>query len=103
MGDFTEMLATFNRENLLTTAIQENQNTFKLSAAPNPTNGYVYISADRIIRQSAIYNLNGPVLQSGTYNLNKISLDLSTLVKGMYMLRCTDAHGIQEFVKIAVQ
>lgn len=102
-GNFTEMQPTFDGENLLTTATKETQNSLTLSASPNPTSDLLFVYADRAITESAVYNLSGQLLQSRSHEMNEITFDFSKFAKGMYILRCSDKIGVQNYIRIAVQ
>jgi DNA-binding beta-propeller fold protein YncE len=57
---------------------------------PNPTHGFITLSAEKLIRRISIYNINGRVVLSPQIYFYNTTIDLSALSKGVYWLEATD-------------
>ena len=66
-----------------------------VSIAPNPTKGNITISADQAIETIYVKNIEGQIvmdqiiLQRNENSINKIDLDLSSLINGIYFVQST--------------
>lgn len=68
-------------------------------AYPNPTDGELIISSDGIISQAGVYNLAGVLMFSAKPNSNYVTLNLSHLQDGIYLVKAY-VNGISQTVKI---
>lgn len=63
-----------------------------VSIAPNPTKGNITISADQAIEKVCVKNIEGQVVIDHTIHentRNKINVDLSNLINGIYFIQST--------------
>ena len=60
---------------------------------PNPSDGKVSVSANNIIRSIAVYNNNGMLTGTYTFNAKEVSLNLRHLVSGFYYLKIITESG----------
>ncbi|WP_405606579.1 T9SS type A sorting domain-containing protein [Polaribacter sp. Asnod1-A03] len=65
----------------------------KISIYPNPANDFIKISTSETIDSVDVYNLIGKKVISSK-NLIENSLDISTLAKGVYMLKLTSGSAV---------
>ena len=65
----------------------------ELSIRPNPTNGMIRITADRIIARLQLYSLTGQLVMDKTGIEGENNLNISTLAAGTYLLNCTFTNG----------
>ncbi len=74
----------------------------KFSATPNPTNGALELSNESAaISNVAVYNLLGKQVYNAKFSaLNNVTIDLSSLATGAYILQATDAAGASQSIKI---
>ena len=85
--------------------IENLTDNFKLNIYPNPSNGYFNLTTNTIFMTDAnvdIYNLSGVLLKEMKWNGEPIVLNLSDLSKGIYILKVSNAKGI-EYKKLIVQ
>ncbi len=70
-----------------------NSGDIMVSVAPNPTEGILYVSSPVAIKSCSVFNLGGGILTSleGS-GMNELTLDLSGLAAGTYILR-VDRNG----------
>jgi len=71
------------------TAGIEDLQKFKFSYAPNPSRDFVRLSAANNIENVEIFNLLGQKLISKDLNSNNENVDISNLVKGVYLMNVT--------------
>lgn len=72
------------------TSVSETQSE-GVSIYPNPTNGRINVVANDIINSVVVLDMTGNTLMSESANSNNASLDLSTLGKGMYLVKVVTA------------
>jgi len=74
---------------------------FNFSATPNPTKDYINLSASITIEKVEVYNLLGQQVKSVGINSNETRMDVSSLSKGIYILKAyiEDASGSYKFIK----
>jgi len=65
----------------------------KISIYPNPANNFINISTTETIDSVEVYNLIGKKVISSK-NLIENSIDISTLAKGVYMLKLTSGNAV---------
>src|SRR5690606_16927170 len=73
--------------------------TTQLKVYPNPTNTELNISYTDTINQVEVYNLLGQKIMTESFDANRISLDVSNLTNGSYIL-ILHANGLKQQVKI---
>jgi sugar lactone lactonase YvrE len=70
-----------------TTGINEMYNSIRFTVYPNPSNGIVFLSSERIISSFEIINSLGKEVYSSRVDSNKSEIDLNDQPKGIYFLR----------------
>ena len=65
----------------------------KVSVYPNPANEFVTISSAVEINKVEVYNLLGKKVISAS-KLNNNNLDISSLAKGVYMMKLTSGESV---------
>jgi hypothetical protein len=83
-------------ENLRILNVDENDLIY-FSIYPNPTSSNVHIQSKLNIVQIKVINNLGQVVLS---NINKKSIDLSSISQGLYFIKITDENGNLDFKKI---
>jgi len=75
-------------------------NTF--SATPNPTNGIMELSNENAaIANVTVFDLLGKQVYNAKFSaLNNVTLDLSALTTGAYIMKATDTAGASQSIKI---
>ncbi|SMC35927.1 T9SS type A sorting domain-containing protein [Moheibacter sediminis] len=63
---------------------------------PNPTNGIVYFNAKEKVKKLELYNLNGQKIKES----NDANINLSSFVKGVYLIKVTLENNTQQTLKI---
>jgi hypothetical protein len=74
----------------VTTGIFDTDNSLnKLSIYPNPNNGLfkLYLGEGNSLSKVEVYNLTGQVVYSTASNNSELSLDLTNLAKGVYLVK----------------
>lgn len=71
--------------------------SFSVSVYPNPTNGMLYVNSDKNISKIEIFGLNGQLLK---HVKEDQSIDLSSLSKGVYVIKVTTADGKSKVSKV---
>jgi hypothetical protein len=90
LSNFMDSLAlTFN----LLTDIDDHDkiSSLKNLAYPNPANDFLYINLQSKIHEISIYSLSGTLIKKEKY---KNGIDISTLIKGLYLLLINTDMGI---------
>jgi len=82
------------------TAITE-QAEKSVSILPNPASGSVTVTGDSL-RKVEIHNLLGQLVACANINSDSITIDLSGLTRGVYLVTATDRNGRQHARKLAV-
>ena len=74
---------------------------YSFSIYPNPVNSYLYIDNLDIGSKITIYNLNGVELISQISESSRESINVNSLLKGVYILKASDGNKIklERFVK----
>ncbi|MFK8044124.1 MAG: CotH kinase family protein [Crocinitomicaceae bacterium] len=89
-GNFQEMYATFNGENIDVTSVPESElNSRKLKVYPNPTNSIVNIEISNTNGKTeavSIYNLDGRKIAEFTM-ADQFQFDCSHLASGLYIIK----------------
>jgi hypothetical protein len=105
---FTEPAAcNYYGVNCTTLVVQENlEQEAEIIVWPNPVNGgelNVKHSVDGNVQYS-ILNMNGQLLQEGTHTFvnGQLSINVSTLPEGIYLLSVSDQQGVKYFEKFSV-
>ncbi|MEA3446560.1 MAG: T9SS type A sorting domain-containing protein, partial [Bacteroidota bacterium] len=78
----------------------DNPEVSSLQLFPNPANDKLTINASTIIDEIEIYNISGCLLQKTKINKTNVSLDVSALPVGNFLLRATsnDEVFVKKFV-----
>jgi len=58
-----------------------------VSVFPNPVTDMLYIQSDMVIDRVEVYDLRGRLMLEQRFDTNQVSLDLSSLSEGVYILR----------------
>lgn len=68
---------------------------------PNPVSDLLHIEGKTLVKSVEIYNLDGKLLRTSSHNGNKIAIDLSELVPGVYNAKINDGANNQtiKFIK----
>jgi len=64
-----------------------------LNVYPNPANGIVTFESKSMLNSLKIYNIAGQLIKTKEINGYKVSLDLSALVKGVYVIKAQYKEG----------
>ncbi len=85
-----------------TLALNNVQVSNAFSATPNPTNGAMQLSNENAaIADVVVFDLLGKQVYNAKFTaLNNVTLDLSSLTTGAYILKATDAAGASQSIKI---
>jgi hypothetical protein len=70
------------------------------SVYPNPTAAELHINAARILQKIEIYNPLGQQIKTVKVNLKSVTLNISDLKKGMYLLNLKFIDGTRATTKI---
>jgi len=85
--------------NIITAGIQDYENqSFKVY--PNPVSNKLTIESSENIKAIEVYNLVGELLQATYPTTNSFTIDFSTYVKGVYMIKISSSNGDTSIVKI---
>lgn len=77
--------------------------TKAITATPNPTSGLLNI-AGKNISQISVYDILGKEVSNTNYTaLNTVSLNLSSLNTGVYMVKVTNNVGNSSTIKVVKQ
>lgn len=100
-ANFKGYLVTYNPEctipvNIVTTNLVENIGNNKLELFPNPSNEYLNIRTNKVIKKIEILDVNGIVLLSLKDQTNLV---LRSLSSGIYLVRLTYQDNSQSFDK----
>ena len=82
ISDFAEATAVFMLPSLVKDVIKN-----KFLIYPNPANNFITISAEETIEQIAIFDVNGSLIFSKSYQLNNTSVNVSNFAKGVYIVK----------------
>lgn len=67
---------------------------FSFNISPNPSNGVFTIKSEKEISEYSIINAAGQVIKTAKdVNSNNVNVDISSLAKGVYMVRVKDVNG----------
>lgn len=82
-------------------AATQDQDKTKLSVYPNPTKDFLRIDSDTKITSIGIFDISGKIIKKQFSDSKQVSLDVSELSKGTYMLRIGDDKGakMHKFIK----
>jgi hypothetical protein len=84
-------------------AVQTIKQNAELSIFPNPTSGIVYLKGASMVEKVLVYNSLGQLLDSVHNNSKSVlSIDLGNM-KGLYLLKITDAYGEQITKRVIVK
>ena len=83
------------------TANVDSNNLLGFSMYPNPASNSLNISATETIQNAEIYNILGKNVMSVNVNDTKVTLDISNLASGMYIVKykANDKIGTAKFIK----
>ena len=83
------------------TASIDKNNLLEISIYPNPASNRLNISATETIQNAEIYNILGKNVMSVNVNDTKVSLDISNLASGIYIVKynANDKIGTAKFIK----
>ncbi|MEO9532158.1 MAG: T9SS type A sorting domain-containing protein [Crocinitomicaceae bacterium] len=62
------------------------ENSFVLTAFPNPTSRYLNINSSELLTEYMIYDLSGKIILTDEIYLNNLHIDLNTVEPGQYIL-----------------
>lgn len=68
----------------------------RLTVYPNPATTEVSVRSHSIIREATLYNMQGQLLKRIYPDQAEVTIEVSALPAGMYMVRITDDNGKQE-------
>ena len=77
-------------QNIVINSTKENRNTSSITIFPNPTSGQVYIQLEGISSTKEtiqVYSLEGELILDEVVNSSQIELDLSSFVRGIYLVK----------------
>jgi hypothetical protein len=103
-GNFTS--TNLIASNMLDEGVEENSNTIKVTASPNPSAGIFTISVpfNFNIKSFEIINTNGKKIQNNAVNVKtNFKIDLTNQGKGVYLLTVFDKQGNKQTVKLLMQ
>ena len=84
-------------------AVQSIKQNAELSIFPNPTSGIVYLKGASMVEKVLVYNALGQLVESVNNNSKSVlSIDLGAM-KGLYLLKITDASGEQITKRVIVK
>jgi hypothetical protein len=95
MNEMTDCIAN---PKSATTEVPIMQSINNLAIYPNPVHGKLFIRCSDFVKTLEINALNGTVLFSGTYKTKELSVDVSWLHAGIYVLRINGIY-VQKMVK----
>ncbi|MCF8309367.1 MAG: T9SS type A sorting domain-containing protein [Bacteroidales bacterium] len=67
---------------------------YSLRLTPNPASGGLRLTADALVTGVRIYDMEGRLLVSREYHSREVTLDLSTLETGVYIIRTTAGEAV---------
>jgi hypothetical protein len=65
-----------------------------LSVYPNPSNGYVTISANSLINRVEIFDVSGKLVHTSSINSIQTTINTHSFEKGMYILKAQNKNNI---------
>jgi hypothetical protein len=71
--------------------------------SPNPVKNILALSASAAINSVEVYNMLGQIVLSQKFDASKVSLDMSNLAEGTYMLKVTSGNASKTVKVIKVQ
>ena len=81
----------------ITTGLEKNDYPEKMIIYPNPSKGKITIGyADNQYKSVLVYNIFGELVMQSKLTLDKTDLDLSTLPKGIYLLKMKGERSIMQ-------
>ena len=75
----------------------EFENNLNLTASPNPTKDFIYITTPESIEKIDVYDILGKIVKTNNKNNN---VDLTELSKGLYILKIATSDGIVTTKKV---
>ena len=93
---------------IVTTGIAHTKTLEKLTIYPNPVSNVLYISVDNdqvikdngAIKMVCLYTITGTIVQQIDANTNKLTLNITSIPNGMYMVKVFTADGIAQVTKL---
>lgn len=73
------------------TSIEDKSSNSNIAIYPNPTSGLLNVVANSNIDEVVVLDIAGNVMMTESANANNVSLDLSSLAKGMYLVKVVTA------------
>ncbi|MCF8232069.1 MAG: T9SS type A sorting domain-containing protein [Bacteroidales bacterium] len=67
---------------------------YSLRLSPNPASGRLHLTAEDPVKGIRIYDMEGRLLVSREYHSHEVTLDLSTLETGVYIIRTTAGEAV---------
>lgn len=85
------------------TAVSNSIAITDLNVYPNPSSGLVNIQTANNINKVSIVTVTGKECYTGLYNASNITIDLTNLTKGMYLVEVYTADGSNSVSKLSVE
>ncbi len=94
--DFNEAVITNTTYDIIITDLGTDEKSIapKLEVYPNPSDSKVNLKSESMIQSVKLYSLNGQIMRSENPQANDLTLDLSGLSQGVYLLAVETAQGI---------
>jgi len=74
----------------------------QISISPNPSNGLVHISSHKTITTTRVIDLTGRTIQTHSLFSNNTTIDLSSLMQGVYFIETVTINEQMEVQKIVI-
>jgi hypothetical protein len=78
-------------------------NTLNLKLYPNPATDLLKLDFDEFNVIYTVYSLTGGILMNGLTNEKNVTLNVSGLSNGIYLVKCVDQNGRQTYKKFIIQ
>lgn len=78
-------------------------NTLNLKLYPNPANDLLKLDFDEFNVNYTVYSLTGGILLSGLTNEKNVTVNVSGLSNGIYLVKCESQNGKQTYKKFIIQ
>jgi len=86
-GSNNESSSANNGSDIVTDVFQNESSNNEINVYPNPTSGILKVVANSNINEVVVLDMIGNEMMIESANSNKVSLDLSSLAKGMYLVK----------------
>ena len=67
---------------------------------PNPSNGIINITSDKMMSYCQIYDIQGNILIDNTLSGNSITIDINNLTSGLYILKIQYPDNLSQYYKV---